>query len=74
MNPVTRAINLVGLKRLAEELGVTYQAVRKWERSRVPAERCAAIQRATGNQVMRHDLRPDLFEPKAGDAAAKDAA
>lgn len=34
MNPVSEAIGIVGLKPLAEGLGVTYQAVRKWERDR----------------------------------------
>jgi Putative antitoxin of bacterial toxin-antitoxin system, YdaS/YdaT len=31
VNPITRAIELVGLQPLAAACGVTYQAVRKWE-------------------------------------------
>ncbi len=33
-HPLSEAIRLLGLSRLAKELGVTYQAVRKWEAKR----------------------------------------
>ncbi|MBM2884071.1 helix-turn-helix domain-containing protein [Chromobacterium phragmitis] len=37
MNLITQAIELVGLQPLAQSCGVTYQAVRKWEkRNRLP--------------------------------------
>jgi hypothetical protein len=29
--PITRAIKIIGLTKLALELGVSYQAIRKWE-------------------------------------------
>lgn len=63
MNAVTRAIASIGLSALAQRCGVTYQAVRKWERGRVPAERCRAIEAATDGAVTVHDLRPDIFGP-----------
>lgn len=62
MNAVTRAIDLVGLAELARRCGVTYQAVRKWEKGRIPAERCRSVAEATGLEVTEHDLRPDLFD------------
>lgn len=72
MQAISKAIELVGLKYLADELGVTYQAIRKWEKSRVPAERCRAVAKATGNRVTIQELRPDLF--LAPDSDNKDAA
>ncbi|HZF19482.1 MAG TPA: YdaS family helix-turn-helix protein [Burkholderiales bacterium] len=32
VNPLARAIEIVGLSTLAQKLGVTYQAIRKWQR------------------------------------------
>lgn len=66
MNAVTKAIDLVGLSELSKRCRVTYQAIRKWEAGRPPAERCLAIERATGGQVTRYDLRPDVFGPAPG--------
>lgn len=63
VNPVTQAIERVGLQELARRCGVTYQAVRKWEKSRVPAERCRLLALATDGAVSVHDLRPDVFGP-----------
>lgn len=60
-NPITKAIDLVGLQPLASACGVTYQAVRKWERTRAPSERCREIEAATGGKVTRYELRPDVF-------------
>lgn len=45
---------------LALKLGVSDEAVRKYKR-KVPAERVLEIEAATGGQVSRHDLRPDLY-------------
>lgn len=41
----------------------TQGLVSMWERGDVqlPAERCAQIERVTGGQISRRDLRPDLF-------------
>ena len=65
MNGVSTAIRICGLLPLAKKIGVTYQAVRKWERYGVPAERVLAIEAATGHRVSRHDLRPDLYPKEA---------
>ena len=50
--------------RLARALGVSVALVSMWatKRRRVPAERCAAIHRATG--VPLASLRRDLFHQK----------
>lgn len=62
MNGVAKATDVVGSRRkLAAVLGVSTEAVRKWERGRVPAERCQAIVDATDGTVQLHDLRPDLW-------------
>jgi DNA-binding transcriptional regulator YdaS (Cro superfamily) len=69
------AIQTVGGHRaLARKIGVTYQAIQKWRAGRVPAERCAEIERATGGEVTRHDLRPDLFDPPATPAPTSEGA
>lgn len=46
----------------ARALGVTPGAVSQWVNglSAVPAERCPAIERATGGLVRCEDLRPDV--------------
>jgi DNA-binding transcriptional regulator YdaS (Cro superfamily) len=58
---IERAFQILGSQlALAVRLGVTPQAVVKWKR-RVPSERVLDIEAATGGQVTRHDLRPDLY-------------
>lgn len=62
MNPaMSRAIELVGLQALAAAVGVTYQAIRKFERESLPGERVLAVACATGWRVTPHELRPDLY-------------
>lgn len=48
---------------LAEALGVRPPSVSDWitGKKRVPVERCTAIERATGGEVTRRDLRPDDY-------------
>jgi len=60
-----RAIKIVGsLSQLADAIDVSPQVVQNWRsRGRVPPERCADVERATGGTVSRHDLRPDIFGP-----------
>jgi DNA-binding transcriptional regulator YdaS (Cro superfamily) len=65
MNPITRAISDVGgVGRLATALGVTYQAIRKWERAgRLPrtdltgeTRYAAEIARVTRGHVSEDEL------------------
>lgn len=51
----------------AAALGVSREAVRKWVRDGVPAERVRLICETTGWQVTPHQLRPDLY-PNPTDA------
>lgn len=79
-NPITRAIEIVGLKELASECKVTYQAVRKWEAAgRLPrtewtgeTHHAKTIARATGGHVTEGELRPETLgkPPEASDKAA----
>lgn len=63
MTPVEKAIDECGgLQKAAEALGVRYQAVQKWLKGRVPAERVVPLSEVSG--VSREDLRPDLYPPE----------
>lgn len=63
-NPLTKAIDLVGLAALARGLDVTYPAIRKWEaRGRLPrtewtgeTDYSGRIEVLTGGAVTRADL------------------
>ncbi len=58
---IEKAIEVLGTQRkLAEILGVSTQAISKWHR-RIPAERVLDIESATGGEVSRQELRPDLY-------------
>lgn len=53
-----------GPVKLAKLLGVTYQAIQRWqEMGRVPAERVLSVEAAVG--IDRSDIRPDLYPPTA---------
>lgn len=59
-SPVDRAIDGGGgLRPFAKAIGVSYQAVQKWRRSGIPAERVIKVEEVSG--VSRFDLRPDLY-------------
>lgn len=60
--PLNRAIREAGgISALARELGLSGHAViHQWRINRVPAERCPAIEAATGGLVRCEDLRPDV--------------
>jgi DNA-binding transcriptional regulator YdaS (Cro superfamily) len=66
-NPIQKAMAQAGgQSKLAARLGITPQAVRKWERAwdsgnhqAVPAHRAVQIESAVG--MSRHELRPDLW-------------
>lgn len=47
---------------LARSIGADAQLVWQWARGvrQVPADRCPAIERATGGEVRCEDLRPDV--------------
>ncbi|WP_341894709.1 molecular chaperone TorD family protein [Ferrovibrio terrae] len=70
---LSKAITLVGGQtQLARLLGVKQANVWHWlnKADRVPGEYVLAIESATGGQVTRHDLRPDLYpDVQAADAA-----
>ena len=51
------AKKLGGPTALAKDLGITYQALWKWER--VPVEHCARI--AELSRISRRRLRPDIY-------------
>lgn len=59
---------------LARKLGISQGHLWSWMHrdKKVPAERCAAIEAATGGAVTRYDLRPDVFgtAPALKDRAA----
>lgn len=69
MNPLQTAVDLVGGQAaLARAIGGTVKQAHVWHwlnrgGARVPAEHCAAIERATAGKITRQDLRPDVFGP-----------
>ncbi|WP_372484148.1 transcriptional regulator [Stenotrophomonas sepilia] len=74
MTALDKAVQAAGSQQaLAHLLGIKPPSVSGWyDRRRVPAERCIAIEHATG--VSRHDLRPDVFgaaEPTGGQLVAE---
>jgi len=63
MNPVTEAIEIVGLQPLAAAVGLSYQAVRKWEKRGMPRTEWTGetsysrvIAQVTGGKVSVSDL------------------
>jgi len=73
-NLISKAVEIVGLAELARKLGVTYQAIRKWEKKgRLPRTEwtgetayAAAIEQATQGKVTKEQL---LAPPKAAESA-----
>lgn len=60
-NPAKKAIDLLGgRKKLAQHLGVSYEAVRKWEETGVPMRRCGQILRMLGGKMNLHDFHPEF--------------
>lgn len=50
---------------MADRVGVSQGMVSHWLRKRkaITAERARDIERATNGAVLRHELRPDVFDP-----------
>ena len=72
MEPLRKAIEVCGSQsELARRIGgkVRTGHIYHWLRSAVPAERCPEIEQATGGQVTRYELRPDVFgePPRPGE-------
>lgn len=61
LSPMAAAVHAAGnAYRLAKRMNVSHVAVAKWvKRGKPPAERCLAIEKATG--ISRYALRPDVF-------------
>lgn len=70
-SPLDRAVEIVGTQEaLASAIGIKSPSISEWrQRGRVPAERCADIERATGGEVTRAELRPDLWGEQPQEAA-----
>lgn len=53
-----------GQAALARAIGVTAPAINQWLSGArpIPIERCVAIERATGGEVSRKELRPNDWE------------
>jgi transcriptional regulator with XRE-family HTH domain len=60
-SPIThyRKANDQTLEALADVLGVDKSTIWRWERDKVPVDRLADVERATG--IPRQSLRPDIF-------------
>lgn len=61
MNTIKQVIKMVGAQEIAEACDVSVQAVYKWARKQVPAERCPSIEQLTKGKIRCADLRPDVF-------------
>lgn len=71
VSAIDEAIDLCGLNPLAAQIGVSYQAVQKYQKNRVTPEKVIAISEATQWKVTPHRLRPDLY-PYKDDAMPPD--
>lgn len=64
MSPIERAVAVAGGQTsLANAIGVSPSFVNQWMAGArpIPATRCLAIEKATGGEVTRCELRPDVF-------------
>lgn len=55
-----------GPAEIGKQLGISHAAVAQWKRC--PAERAIQLEKLTGGQVTRQQLRPDLY-PETEEAA-----
>ena len=57
-----KSVDMVGMKPLANKLGVSYQAIQRYlAAGQVVSERVLACSEATGWVITPHQLRPDLY-------------
>lgn len=72
LTPIRKAVAIVGNQtKLAEILDVAPSAVQQWvAANHVPAKRVLAVEAATGGQVTRSELRPDIYPAEPRMAAA----
>ena len=72
MDALSKAIEFIGgVTKLAAAIGVGQNVVSNWKsRGQVPADKCLAIERATGGMVTKEQLRPDIFGEPANHGAA----
>ena len=47
---------------LAEALGISRSAITQWDR--VPVTRVLQIEKLSGGEVTRHQMRPDIYGPE----------
>jgi len=62
-SPLETALRLAGgVTAVAKAFGISQPAIHRWRaRGKPPADRVLDLERATGGQVTRHQLRPDVF-------------
>lgn len=62
-SPINKAVEIVGSQnKLAKILGKRQSVIWAWlKRGYISAEYAIPIEHATGGQVTRHELRPDIY-------------
>lgn len=58
MNPIEKAIALVGASTLAAQIKAEPSQLSNWKKRGAPAAYCHAIEQACGGKVTRQQLRP----------------
>lgn len=75
VNAIRRAIDLAGgVPSVAAACRLSKQAIYKWVTDGLPANRVLFLEQATGGQVTRHELRPDLYPQPLPAVASSEAA
>lgn len=72
MTPIARAVDQVGRQKLADALGVSPSMISQWVTGHRPiaARHVLPIEAATGGQVTRYELAPEVFGPPPKSEAA----
>ena len=62
MSDFKKAVLFFGNKyRMAKALNVSYMRVQQWEKRQVPAIWAVKLEQATGGEITRAQIRPDLY-------------